>query len=287
MSNNSPKGIFTFLGWIGIFLIGVFWFFNWSLEGLRTQWGFFPMWLGYCLMIDSIVLRRNGYSLLTRSPKKYFGLFLISAPSWWLFELFNSHLQNWQYLGKENFTTLEYSLFETLSFSTVIPAVFETAELVSTLGWINKIKIPISIRPNSTTLLSLFAVGVFLLISILKWADVFYPFVWLTVFLIIEPLNIKAKFPSLLHFTEKRNWQPLISLVVGCLICGFFWEMWNYYSYPKWVYHLPHVNAPKIFEMPLPGYIGYILFALELFSLTSLTYGVMKLKLTDYLQIGQ
>src|SRR5436305_9981309 len=26
---------------------------------------------------------------------------------------------------------------------------------------------------------------------------------------------------------------------VGSLICGLFWEMWNFYSWPKWVYHTP------------------------------------------------
>jgi hypothetical protein len=103
--------------------------------------------------------------------------------------------------------------------------------------------------------------------------------------MIVEPFIIKANFSSLLHFTENKNWQPVISLAIGSLICGFFWEMWNFYSYPKWVYHLPHVNGPKLFEMPIPGYIGYIPFSLELFTLTSLAYGLFKMKLTDFLKL--
>lgn len=287
MNPPSSKGNFALHGWIGIFLIVVFWFLNWSLDGLRTHWGFFPLWLGYCLTIDALVLKRRGTSLLTRSPKKYIGFFIISAPSWWLFELLNSHLNNWQYLGKEHFTMVEYALFETLSFSTVIPAVFGSAELASTFTWIKKIKIPFSLRHNSLTLLTFFALGIFLLVSIIKWPSIFYPFVWITVFLLIEPFNIRAGFSSLLSFTQKRNWQPIISLVVGCLICAFFWEMWNFHSYPKWIYHLPNIYAPKLFEMPLPGYIGYIPFSLELFALTSSFYGLIKLKLTDYLHLDQ
>jgi len=285
--NNFLSNLFLAQhGWIGILLIIIFWFLNWFLPGLRTQWGFFPLWLGYCLTTDALVLKRKGSSLLIRSPQKYLGLFVISAPSWWLFELFNSHLQNWQYLGKENFTTIEYALFETLSFSTVIPAVFATAKLVSTFEWMTRLKIPISIKPRPLTLLTFFSLGIFLLISILKWPDVFYPFVWIALFFLIEPINFKSGFPSLLNFTTNRNWEPIISLAVGGLICGFFWEMWNIYSYPKWIYHLPHINAPKLFEMSLPGYIGYIPFTLELFSLTSLIFGLLKLRLDDYLQIA-
>ena len=45
----------------------IFWTLNWGLSGLRTQWAFFPLWLGYCLTIDGLVLWRTGTSLLTRS----------------------------------------------------------------------------------------------------------------------------------------------------------------------------------------------------------------------------
>ena len=58
------------------------------------------------------------------------------------------------------------------------------------------------------------------------------------------------------------------------LICGFFWEMWNYYSYPKWYYTLPHVAFLKIFEMPLLGYLGYIPFPMELYALYQCVNGI-------------
>ena len=38
-------------------------------------WGFFPMWLGYCLAVDGLVLMRTGTSLLKRSWQKYIGSF--------------------------------------------------------------------------------------------------------------------------------------------------------------------------------------------------------------------
>jgi len=86
--------------WIGIALILCFWYLNWSLTGLRTHWGFFPLWLGYCLTVDGLVFYQKGSSFFTRNKSAYFLLFLISAPTWWLFEFFNYFTQNWRYSGR-------------------------------------------------------------------------------------------------------------------------------------------------------------------------------------------
>lgn len=47
------------------------------------------------------------------------------------------------------------------------------------------------------------------------------------------------------------------------LACGGFWEMWNFHSYPKWIYTVPGVDCWHVFEMPLLGYAGYWPFGLE------------------------
>ena len=103
-------------GWLGLGMVVVFWALNWSLDGLRTHWGVFPLWLGYCLAVDGLNVYRTGTSLLTRGPWRYLTLFLISAPIWWSFELVNWRTQNWQYLGREFFSDLEYLLLASLSF---------------------------------------------------------------------------------------------------------------------------------------------------------------------------
>ncbi len=59
----------------------------------------------------------------------------------------------------------------------------------------------------------------------------------------------------------------VISLAVAGVVCGFFGELWNHYSFPKWVYHTPGAGFLHIFEMPLLGYGGYVPFALELYAL--------------------
>jgi hypothetical protein len=66
------------------------------------------------------------------------------------------------------------------------------------------------------------------------------------------------------------DWRTVIALCLAALICGFFWEMWNIFSFPKWIYHVPFVGFWHIFEMPLLGYGGYPPFALELYVLVHL-----------------
>ncbi len=122
---------FPMHGWLGLGLVAVIWPLNWTLDGLRTQWLFFPLWLGYCLVVDGLSVRRRGTSLLTRSPCRYAGLFLISVPLWWLFEAINLRTRNWHYLGRELIGDVEYGLLASLSFSTVVPAVLGTAECVA------------------------------------------------------------------------------------------------------------------------------------------------------------
>jgi hypothetical protein len=272
-------------GWFGAGLMVFAWVLNWSLAGLRTHYLFFPLWLGFCLLVDAIVFLRKGTSLLTRSWKQYVGLFLISAPVWWLFEIFNLRLENWQYQGSEFFTPFQFWLWATLNFSIVIPAVFGCAELVGSFAWIQKIGKGPVIRPNRRTTLPFFLAGWIMLALMFLWPRLFFPFAWLSVYFILEPLNIWLGNRSLAEWTNKGDWRPVLALWAGVLLTAFFWEMWNYFSYPKWVYHVPWGNGLHIFEMPLLGYGGYLPFALELFAMFHLVVGLLGQKKKVYVQI--
>ena len=274
-------------GWLGLGLVLTFWALNWSLPGLRTHWAFFPMWLGYCLAVDALVFKRKGHSMLTRNPRAHVTLFLISAPAWWLFELFNWRTQNWFYDGRQFFAHFQYFVMASLSFSTVMPAVFGTAELVSTFDGLRRIGRGPRIAPTRATLIGFFAVGWVMLALLLLWPRYFFPFLWLSVYFILEPLNVWLGHRSLAQHTAVRDWRPVLALWAGCLICSFFWEMWNFYSYPKWVYCVPFVDFLHIFEMPLLGYGGYLPFSLELFALYHLVMGLFKRKdLENFIQIS-
>ena len=272
-------------GWLGLGLMIVFWILNWSLSGLRTHWGFFPMWLGYCLTVDALVFTRKGSSLLTRSPAAYVGLFLATVPIWWLFEVLNWRTQNWYYQGRQYFTDLQYFVLASLSFSTVMPAVFGTAELVSTFDRIKRIRRRPLVAPKPATLLALFATGCLMLVLLLFWPLYFFPFIWISVYLMVDTLNVWLGNRSLIRFIAGGDLRPVLALWAGCLICGFFWELWNFYSYPKWVYQVPFVDFLHIFEMPLLGYGGYLPFSMELFALYHLITGFLKAgKTQDFVQ---
>jgi hypothetical protein len=274
-------------GWWGGVLVAVFWVVNWSLPGLRTHWAFFPLWLGYCLLIDACVVFRKGHSLLSRSPARYVGLFVVSVPGWWLFELLNQRTQNWLYEGRQSFGDLEYALLASLSFSTVMPAVFGTAELVGTLRWPSRFRSAARFDLGAPVLLGLFGIGWAMLALLLIWPVYFFPFLWGSVYLIVEPVNVWLGNRSLLRSVASGDWCAVLALWGGCLICGFFWEMWNVYSYPKWVYQIPFVDVLHVFEMPLLGYVGYLPFALELFAIYHLVVGLWPgMQQDQYVQIA-
>ncbi len=272
-------------GWVGLALIAVMWPLNWLLEGTRTVWLFFPLWLGYCLAMDGLAYLRKGTSLAARSPRAYVGLFLISVPVWWLFELINLRTQNWSYLGVEEFTPLAFFLFSSVCFSVVVPAVFASAEFFSSFDFIRRAKPWLVIRTDRKTTLAFFLAGWVMLALLLAWPVYFYPFVWIAVFFITEPVNVWLGNRSLGEATNQGDWRPVLSLFCGALLTGFFWEMWNFYSYPKWVYQVPGVGFFKIFEMPLLGYGGYLPFALELFSIYHLWLGLTGQKRSTYVEI--
>jgi hypothetical protein len=249
---------------MGLALVAVFWPLNWGLEGIRTHWGFFPLWLGYCLTVDALSFIRTGTSLFSRSRRAYAGLFVASVPAWWLFELINQRTQNWIYLDDGSIGPVEHALLASLAFSTVIPAVFGTAELVGSFKWVRRLAAGPRIAPAPRVVAGFFVAGLAML-AITLWY--FYPFVWLSVFFILEPINHRLGHRTLLERTSERDWRPVISLWIGTLICGFFWEFWNYRSFPKRTYDVPLVGFGHIFEMPVLGYGGYLPFALELFAL--------------------
>ena len=269
---------FPLHGWLGLVLVVLFWILNWCLSGLRTQWAFFPLWLGFCLTIDALVFQRTGTSLFIRGWQKYIILFIASAPVWWLFELANSHLQNWHYLGTEAFSPFMYWFWATINFSAVVPAVFGSAELVRSF-FKKPVKGPV-IRPTGMATRVFFLAGWVMLILMVTWPRIFFPFVWISFYLILEPINIWLGHRTLVEWTRAGNWRPVVALWLGVLLTAFFWEMWNFYSYPKWVYQVPWGNWLHVFEMPLLGYGGYLPFALELFAMYHLIVGLAGQKQT-------
>lgn len=257
-------------GWVGFGLVVVFWLLNWILPGFRTQLLFFPLWVGYALVVDALTFKRTNTSIITRSPRNFALLYLLSVPGWWLFEVLNWRTGNWEYVGRNAFTDLEFFLYASLSFSTVMPAVFGTAELMGSFAWLKRFadgpRLSLSLR-NSVCW---FIVGAAMLLLLLIWPGYFFPFMWLAGIFLLDPLCVWLGRPAILRDLARGDWRVVVALGLGTLICGFFWELWNFYSFPKWIYHVPFFGFLHVFEMPLLGFLGYPVFGLELYALANL-----------------
>ena len=265
-TKQARQHSFPVHGGLGLLLISAAWPVSWLHAGPFAQYSFFPLWLGYILLVDALVLRRTGTSLLTRSPIAFWGMFVISAPLWWAFEGINLFTQNWRYLGVEDYSPLRYALLASWQFSIVVPAVFETAELVGSWGFVRRLQSgPALVLPDCYVATAI-VLGLVCLVALLQWPRYVFPIAWLSLALILDPINYLQGRPSLLGNLRRGDWRLVVALSAGSLICGWFWEMWNYWALPKWEYSIPAVDFARVFEMPLLGYGGYLPFGLEVYA---------------------
>src|SRR5215212_6627282 len=116
--------------WAGLALAIISWWVAWFGPAPYSEYTFFPLWLGYILALDGLTARRAGTSLFARDQRRFASLFIFSIPLWWLFEIANRYLDNWRYLVPRSYHPIEYALLASLAFSTVMPAIFVTAELL-------------------------------------------------------------------------------------------------------------------------------------------------------------
>jgi len=274
-------------GWIGLLLVAVCWPLNWGLPGLRTHVLFFPLWLGYILFVDALAARARGHSPLTRSRTRFAGLFIVSAPAWWLFEVINWRTQNWHYQGRELFSDFEYFLLATVSFSTVIPAVFVTAEWLSSFTWVRSFSGGRPVPESTARRLMMLLAGLLLLVLTLALPRYFFPFVWIAPYLITAAVNGLLGHRTLEAHAARGDRSPHLALALGALVCGFFWELWNFWAFPRWIYTVPFVDFAHVFEMPLLGYGGYLPFGLELFALYHLVSGLLGGRMDDFLRLSR
>ena len=67
--------------------------------------------------------------------------------------------------------------------------------------------------------------------------------------------------------SQDGRYGRLINLLIAGLVCGFLWELWNFWAGAKWIYTVPILPDLRLFEMPLPGYAGFPAFAVECFAM--------------------
>jgi hypothetical protein len=264
----SPLHAFPWWGWLGV-ITGIA---TWILAWTRFSWflqfqphTFTPLWLSYILVINALCRRRTGRCMMIDQLCFFLLLFPVSAAFWWFFEYLNRFVQNWYYMGV-HFDSWEYFGYATLSYSTVLPAVLGTRNLMNTFSWIQRafdtVK-PFECPHSGVLAVSALVISGIGLTGIGVWPNYLFALLWISPLIIIVSLQTLMGEKHILSEMAAGYWSPVISSAAAALLCGFLWEMWNYYSLARWEYSIPFVNRFKIFEMPILGYAGYLPFGLE------------------------
>jgi hypothetical protein len=227
-------------------------------------------WSAYMLIADAAVLALTNRSRLNDAPIVFARLAFLSIPLWLIFEAYNLRLQNWTYVGLPR--AWPAALFGyAWSFATITPAVFETSDLVQAV-------LPAPVRralPDSPRKISPAAEFILmisgttcLLIPLLvprHFAAYLFALVWLGFLLLLDPVNHRLGLPSFIGDLAEGLRHRFFGFLLAGWICGWLWEFWNYWAAAKWLYIFPMFQRWKLFEMPAPGFLGFLPFALDCF----------------------
>lgn|SRR6266540_236994 len=249
----------------GVILTALSWVIAWSEAGVFTEYSFLPLWLGYILTINGISQTVYRTSLLSVMGWHFLVLFGASIPMWWFFESVNQLVQNWEYKLPHPISEMHYVLQASSNFATVIPAVLSTAYLVYQIFPNRSFHGP-RWKVRTQYLQMAVAVGFLSFLGLRVFPHETFPLVWIAPILFLEPLAYVSGLPSMLRVLSEGNYRLPCSVMSGTLFTGIWWELWNYYSLPKWVYHIPYVGFWKVFEMPILGYLGYPFFGFVVFT---------------------
>jgi hypothetical protein len=223
-------------------------------------------WWSYIILLDAIVAtRRKGFVILNR----YLALTIfVSCAFWCLFEIINLRLDNWFYVNLPQGTLRRYFSY-LVAFGTVIPAIFVTKKLA--LMCIGDIRIEPLIIPRYP--FYAIASGLGLLFAVFLLPRYFFGATWMFLALILDGHNYRCGYPSFMKDLERGSLSNLIATLISGLLCGLLWEAWNYRAISKWIYTVPFFTNFKIFEMPLPGYLGFLTFSIETIAFVNFLQG--------------
>jgi len=254
-------------GWLGfVALAGAEWLLFRHVEPVATY--FTPIaWSAYILIADAATFAITGRSRLNDAPLSIARMALLSIPLWLIFEAYNLRLENWEYVG----VPLPWAaamLGYGWSFATITPAIFETSDLVQALlppltGEPRKI----SRGAENAMIICGAACLIVPLVAPQTIAAHLFALVWVGFLLLLDPINRRLGLPSFLGDLSEGFRRRFYGFLTAGFICGWLWEFWNYWAAAKWHYTFPMFQDMKIFEMPVPGYLGFLPFALECFTM--------------------
>ena len=259
----GPTSRFPLHGKLGLALLLVSWVLAWGRFDLPPdvrQHTFFPLWLGFIFFLDGLVFRRAGRSLFANRRRTFFLLFPVSALSWWYFEFLNRFVRNWWYPDRMDFGPVHYLIYSSLCFSTVIPAILEIRALLESFPslrgrWARGPRLRI---PRAAALFAALGAGLLPLVPL--FPDPLFFATWIAPLALLAGALGLARVKSPFDPIRDGDWSAAIALALAALLCGIFWETWNFGSSLRWAYAVPYVDRYRLFAMPVVGYAGYLPF---------------------------
>jgi hypothetical protein len=255
------KKIFPLHGIFGIILLLVSEIAVFKKIDPFYSWFYCFAWWSYIFIVDALIQRLKGNSLIVNRTKEFLLMIPWSIFLWLIFEAANVALKNWYYINLPHGVG-ERWLGYAVAYGTVLPGMFETAECLESLGLFKKCKIKktvVSSGGHSVLIL----LGVLCLASSVLIPEYFFPLIWVGFIFVLDPLNHRFGGKSLLRDVEEGNIRKACLLLIAGLICGFLWELWNFWALSKWIYTVPFFENAKGFEMPLLGFLGFPPFAVQ------------------------
>ncbi|MGA2515269.1 MAG: DUF4332 domain-containing protein [Thermodesulfobacteriota bacterium] len=255
------KKTFPIHGIFGIILLLLSEIFLFEKLDPFYSWFYSFAWWSYILIVDAAIYRLKGNSLILNRTKEFFLMIPWSIFIWLIFEAANLSLKDWYYINLPHFVVERWCGYA-IAYGTVLPGLFETTELLESLGLFKKSNIKkTEISGGGHSVLVL--LGALCLLSSLLVSEYFFPLIWVGFIFLLEPLNYRFGGKSLLRDLEEGSPRKIYLLLVAGLICGFLWEFWNFWALSKWVYTVPFFENGKGFEMPFLGFLGFPPFAVQ------------------------
>ncbi len=278
---SAPPAVraFPHWGWGGVLLLALSWWLAWKRFpwfGSFQSYTFTPIWLAYIVVINALTVKRSGGCMLRDRPGYFLALFPLSAAFWWFFEYLNRFVGNWHYLGGDELGAWQYFWQATLPFATVLPAVLGTRAYLATFPRLDAGLADywrIRVRAPKALALGVLATAATGLALIGLWPDYLFSLLWVSPLLVITALQALFGEPTIFDRVARGDWRLLWQAALAGLVCGFFWELWNYGSLTHWEYSVPWVHRFELFHMPLLGYLGYLPFGLECLAVASFLEG--------------
>ena len=265
MNKDQQIKRFPSFGWIGLIIIIIAEFL--LIINLKFVKMFFTpiVWTGYILFIDALLNKLNGKSYIIHRRKAFFVMLPISLGCWLIFEAYNLHLMNWKYVNlSENM--LVRIIGYVWSFITIFPGVLITSEVIDHWKFFDRLKTRNFIISKRTLTVWLLIGALFVVVPLILptlYSKYLFALVWMGFVFLLDPINAFLNEHSLFIDLRAGKINKLFSLFLSGAICGFLWEFWNYWATTKWIYTLPFLRNPKIFEMPVVGFLGFLPFAVE------------------------